>query len=241
MLPTQSNNELTMSSSQFAEILGYTKKQINLKIKEMFPEEIDGKKILPSRDSRGYVDEYHLPEIEAQMFAARWNKNHLRKVCEYFTNKRPVVPDFSNAAEAARAWADAYEEKQIAQQQLAIAAPKAEAYDELNSGAYSTFRKADSDLGLVQGALQRVAIDWGWLSQNKTRESGNSYPMHMCRTDAIQEGYVIHAPHTWQKGIHYVTEAKFPYLTLHGFESMRKYIENMDIEGDEYFCYRDFK
>lgn len=44
---------------------------------------------------------------------------------------QPVValPDFTNPAEAARAFADQYEAKQIAQEQLALAAPKIAHYD----------------------------------------------------------------------------------------------------------------
>lgn len=47
---------------------------------------------------------------------------------------QPVValPDFTNPALAARAWADEYQAKQIAQEQLAIAAPKAAALDTLS-------------------------------------------------------------------------------------------------------------
>ena len=41
----------------------------------------------------------------------------------------PALPDFTNPVEAARAWADEVEQKQIAQQALALAAPKAEFYD----------------------------------------------------------------------------------------------------------------
>ncbi|WP_413520621.1 antA/AntB antirepressor family protein [Psychrobacter glacincola] len=44
---------------------------------------------------------------------------------------QPVValPDFTNPALAARAWADEYQAKQIAQEQLALAAPKVAHYD----------------------------------------------------------------------------------------------------------------
>lgn len=42
---------------------------------------------------------------------------------------KPSLPDFTNPAEAARAWAAEYEQKLIAQEKLAIAAPKAKVYD----------------------------------------------------------------------------------------------------------------
>lgn len=41
----------------------------------------------------------------------------------------PALPDFTNPAEAARAWASEFEQKQIAQEQLALAAPKVAHYD----------------------------------------------------------------------------------------------------------------
>lgn len=50
--------------------------------------------------------------------------------CEHKASQ-PVValPDFTNPALAARAWADEYQAKQIAQEQLALAAPKVAHYD----------------------------------------------------------------------------------------------------------------
>lgn len=44
---------------------------------------------------------------------------------------KPALPDFTNPAEAARAWAAEYEQKLIAQEKLSIAAPKAEVYDRI--------------------------------------------------------------------------------------------------------------
>lgn len=44
---------------------------------------------------------------------------------------KPALPDFSDPVAAARAWADSEEQKRIAQQQLAIAAPKAEVFDKV--------------------------------------------------------------------------------------------------------------
>lgn len=79
-------NAKTMSSSQLGELLNYEKKEVNRKILAMFKPEIDGGIITPSFDERGYVTEYHLPEIESQMFAAKWNIQHLRKVIEYFVS-----------------------------------------------------------------------------------------------------------------------------------------------------------
>ena len=78
------SNIKTMSSSQLGQLLGYEKKEVNRKVLAMFEAEIDGGVITPSLDARRYVDEYYLPEIESQMFAAKWNIQHLRKVVEFF-------------------------------------------------------------------------------------------------------------------------------------------------------------
>lgn len=80
------SNIKTMSSTELGKLLDYSKSVTNFKIKEMFKSEIDDRKIRSSLDARGYVVEYHLPEIEAQMFAAKWNIQHLRKVVKYFVS-----------------------------------------------------------------------------------------------------------------------------------------------------------
>ena len=89
-----------MSSTQLGELLNYEKKEVNRKIAAMFQAEIDGGKITPSLDERGYVSEYHLPEIEAQMFAAKWNIQHLRKVVEYFVAK-PITQQLTQERDEA--------------------------------------------------------------------------------------------------------------------------------------------
>lgn len=56
----------------------------------------------------------------------------------------PALPDFTNPAEAARAFADQYEAKQIAQAQVAELQPKADALD--------TLSHADGSLGIRETA-----------------------------------------------------------------------------------------
>lgn len=71
---------------------------------------------------------------------------------------QPVValPDFTNPAIAARAWADEYQEKQIAQEQLAIAAPKVSAYDKLIE---STHLKSVGDVAKSIGLRSAQALN----------------------------------------------------------------------------------
>lgn len=47
--------------------------------------------------------------------------------------KTPAIPNFANPAEAARAWAEEYEAKLLAHQQLQLQAPKVEVYEDIMS------------------------------------------------------------------------------------------------------------
>lgn len=71
---------------------------------------------------------------------------------------QPVValPDFTNPAIAARAWADEYQAKQIAQEQLALAAPKVSAYDKLIE---STHLKSVGDVAKSIGLRSAQALN----------------------------------------------------------------------------------
>ncbi|MCP4279524.1 MAG: hypothetical protein GY776_05900, partial [Alteromonas sp.] len=83
----------TMNSTQLAELLGKQKKHINEKIRLMFSDEIEGRVIRPSLDSRGYVTDYHLPELESVMFVGKWHAPFLRQLSQYWIDRKaqPVL------------------------------------------------------------------------------------------------------------------------------------------------------
>lgn len=124
---------LTMSSVQLAQLLNYEKKEINKKIRLMFGDDKAREKFSPVLDSQSRVDYYNLPELESKMFVAKHNLDYLEKITQFWIdrNKVTVLPDFTNPAEAARAWADEVEQKQVAEQQLIEQKPKVEFYDNL--------------------------------------------------------------------------------------------------------------
>lgn len=116
------NNKETMTSSQLSELLNYPKKEINRKIKSMFSHKIVGGIISPTLRANSQVDEYNLPELESKMFVAKHDINYLEKITAYWINRtKPQLPDFTNPAVAARAWADEVEQKQIAEQKAETA------------------------------------------------------------------------------------------------------------------------
>lgn len=90
--PTVTTNIETMTSTQLSELLGYEKKEVNRKIKAMFSDKIDGGIISPSLDSRGYVEEYYVPELESKMFVAKHDINYLEKITQYWIDRnKPQV------------------------------------------------------------------------------------------------------------------------------------------------------
>lgn len=71
-----------------------------------------------------------------------------------------VLPDFSNPAAAARAWADEVERKQIAEQALAIAAPKVEFVDKyVDSTGLKGFRQTAKLLGANEARFREFLLD----------------------------------------------------------------------------------
>ena len=58
-------------------------------------------------------------------------RNVLDKLNELQAQQRPALPDFTNPAEAARSWANEYEQRVIAEKQLELAKPKIDFYDQV--------------------------------------------------------------------------------------------------------------
>ena len=94
---------------------------------------------------------------------------------------KPALPDFTNPVEAARAWADEVEQKQIAQQKLAIAAPKVEVFDKVMS--------RDNLLNATQVAKQ---VGMSAIKMNrKLDEIGGVYNKCVKRGRAFCHGWIL--------------------------------------------------
>ena len=105
--------------------------------------------------------------------------------CEKKLSKQVFqLPDFTNPAEAARAFADQYEQKQIAMQKLAIAEPKAKALDVIDSseGALNI-----RDTAKTLGVGQKKFIEWALRNEWLYRDSKNKLQAYSKR---IQQGYM---------------------------------------------------
>ena len=107
----------TMTSTQLANLLGKQKKHINQAIKQMFQDKIDGQIIRPSFDSRNYVTDYHLPELESKMFVAKHDIEYLEVITKYWIEKDAVA--LPSPTQLALMVIESEKQKEIAQQEVA--------------------------------------------------------------------------------------------------------------------------
>lgn len=140
-------NEVMISSREIAEATGKKPHHVNRDIQDM----LDALGYNPNLDNddfkgfffkykeyngRNVIDEILLnKELTMCLITGYDVKQRMRvinrvKELEEAQNKL-ILPNFSNPAEAARAWDNEYEQKLIAQEKLAIAAPKADVYDKI--------------------------------------------------------------------------------------------------------------
>ena len=79
----------TMTSSQLAEILGFkSKSAVNKKIRIFFDgDRMESLRKTAAYDNRGYVTEYHLPELESKMFVAKHDINYLEIITQFWIDK----------------------------------------------------------------------------------------------------------------------------------------------------------
>lgn len=120
---------------------------------------------------------------------------------------QPVLslPDFTNPAVAARAWADEYQAKQIAQEQLALAAPKVAHYDavverstllnatqvahSIGLPSAQALNKKLEPMGVYNGNCKRGKEFRGWfiekgLGEMKQASTGHQQPLFTTKGQA---------------------------------------------------------
>lgn len=179
-----------MTSTQLAEMLGMGKTHVNRDIKKLFGSKIRSPTIRPTLRPNGQVMDYYLPELESKMFVAKKDINYLEKITQYWIDKSNTLPDFTNPAQAAIAWAKEYEAKQKALLQIEQDRPKVEFSNLVTKSAVSLrigeYAKVLSDsVGIKIGSnkLMQYFREQGYLMQGRDpRELNKPYQ------SAINEG-----------------------------------------------------
>lgn len=133
--------EVTMTSREIAELVGKQHNHVIRDIREMVDALKDDPNLVHQlnqgltehKDGRDYTSHFDLNRFAAELLVTGYDVARRARVInrlqELETKQTPALPDFTNPAEAARAWAEQYEKAEVAQQKLEQAKPKVQHYD----------------------------------------------------------------------------------------------------------------
>jgi phage antirepressor YoqD-like protein len=163
---------VTMSSTEIAELTGKLHKNVIRDIRDMLDalqeDGSDLSHVREDKDGRGYTAEFHLDRELTETLLTGYSIPLRRKVIHRLHELEQIVaprviatlPDFSNPAAAARAWAEQFELRQAANQALAIAAPKVEFVDKyVDSTGLKGFRQTAKLLGANEARFREFLLD----------------------------------------------------------------------------------
>ncbi|SDY05864.1 MULTISPECIES: phage antirepressor KilAC domain-containing protein [Acinetobacter] len=107
----------------------------------------------------------------AMWISAAFNLKVIRTFDSQSNIPSVALPNFTNPAEAARAWAEQFEAKQIAEQQITILAPKAEALETIadTSNTYC-IRECAKTIGIKESELIQLLINKKWIYRDADRK-----------------------------------------------------------------------
>lgn len=195
-LANHANTPLTMSSREIADLVEARHNDVIATIDRLF-----GKGLLRSsrktrRESTGGrpVDVYDLIERDTHLVIAGYSDEHRARVVDRWqelevkaTQPPVALPDFTNPAIAARAWAEQFEAKAQAQEQLAIAAPKAQALDRIT--------QADGEM-CITNAAKTIGVQpkklFEWMERHDWIYRRPGSKRHTAYQARIKAGYLTH-------------------------------------------------
>lgn len=175
-----STKEITMSSREVASVVGSRHSDICISIQRLITKEvIAGYAAMPytHEQNRQTYYEYFLNKRDSLIVVAQNCPEFTAAIVDRWqeleSKQLPQLPDFNNPAESARAWADQYEQNQIKQQQLELAAPKVAFVDNyVDVGTTKTLRETAKILKYPERKMIALMIEDKVLY----RQSGNLLP-----------------------------------------------------------------
>ncbi|MFK7607891.1 MULTISPECIES: phage antirepressor KilAC domain-containing protein [Pseudomonas] len=164
---------VTMSSSEIAELTGKLHKNVIRDIREMLAElQKDGSDLIhvrETKDGRGYTTLFELDKELTETLLTGYSIPLRHKVIRRLNELQSklegprviaTLPDFSNPAAAARAWAEQFELQQQASQALIEAAPKIQFVDRyVDSTGLKGFRQTAKLLKANESRFREFLLD----------------------------------------------------------------------------------
>lgn len=127
------NQSVTMSSREIARMIGISHGEVKRLIKSLETAQRLSQPITVSHYERDgeMRQEYWLNKRDSLLAVARLSPGFTAELLDNWQEREKTahLPDFTNPAAAARAWAEQFEQRQAAEQQLALSSPKAEFFD----------------------------------------------------------------------------------------------------------------
>ena len=134
MLKIIESQEITMGTREIAAMLGKQHSNIKISAERLAAAGVIGT-LAPQEFTHlnnTYI-EYRLNKRDSLILVAQNSPEFTAAIVDRWqeleSQQTPALPNFADPVAAARAWADAVEQKQLAEQQLALAAPKVEFVD----------------------------------------------------------------------------------------------------------------
>lgn len=163
------NQQLTMGTREIAEMLGKNHSDIKRSADRLAESGVIGgcqplaeSPYTHEQNGQTYV-EYRLSKRDSLILVAQncpeFTATIVDRWQELEAKQAPALPNFADPVAAARAWADAVEQKQAAEQQLALAAPKVEFVDKyVTSTGNLGFRQVAKLLKIKENDLRDFMI-----------------------------------------------------------------------------------
>ena len=196
MLPIlQDKNVLTMSSREIAILTKKLHKNVTPVILSLHADDLLTADIQPSTfEHRGNTyTEYNLCKRDSILIVARLSPEFTANLVDRWQELEEkqknlaIIPNFNNPVEAARAWADAKESEQKANEKLALSAPKAAAFDLItNAEDELCLRDAAKHLQVRPLKLNSFLQQQGWIFKGKGSGNWTAYQRR------IDQGFMVH-------------------------------------------------
>lgn len=201
-LAQPANNPATVTSFQLLEIVNQERTKAGESVVRhndflaRCRDELDGEVyetfVHPPEGYRPAAESIRMTPDQCKLVAMRESKSVRRHVLARLKEleakvAQPALPDFTDPAAAARAWAEQFEAKAQAQQQLAITAPKAQALDRI--------AQADGEM-CITNAAKTIGVQpkklFAWMEQHDWIYRRPGSKRHTAYQARIKSGYLTH-------------------------------------------------
>lgn len=195
MFNLTTTNEMTMSSLEIAELTDKQHKHVLYDIRKMLTEIGSAEKTADYKDAGGRTYPMLLlnrAEVDCLItgYSAKLRMTVIKRWHELEAKPSFQLPDFTNPIESARAWADQFEEKQIAYQKLEEQSQKIDSLENLFTEGMTIAAFCKQLNGVNTQAVSRFLVTKNWLYSDKKGWRVGSYARDKYLTEKAAHKYL---------------------------------------------------